>query len=202
MAFDIKIISQDFFKTQQKKVYDNMSFDKVPAGKDAPDDIYVIIENPMRTAHMKYEVDKETGCVFVDRFAPMPMFFPAHYGYINQTLGGDGDPVDAFVLSDIDVVPGCVIRCRPVGMLVTEDESGMDEKLICVPHTKLDRRYDNIKDIGDVEALFKEQLEQFYANYKNLEAGKWVKVSGWEDAASAKKCITEGMERLAKDKVA
>lgn len=173
-----------------------MSFDKVPAGKDAPNDIYVIIENPMRTAHMKYEVDKETGCVFVDRFAPMPMFFPAHYGYINQTLGGDGDPVDAFVLSDIDVVPGCVIRCRPVGMLVTEDESGMDEKLVCVPHTKLDRRYDNIKDIEDVDQLFKDQLEQFYANYKNLEPGKWVKVSGWKNAEESKQCIVEGVERL------
>jgi len=173
-----------------------MSFDKVPAGKDAPEDIYVIVENPMRTAHMKYEVDKETGCLFVDRFMPMPMFFPAHYGYINQTLGGDGDPVDAFVLSDVPVVPGSVIRCRPVGMLITEDESGMDEKLICVPHTKLDRRFDNVKDIEDVDQLMKDQLEQFYANYKNLEEGKWVKLSGWANAAESKKIIVAGVERL------
>lgn len=174
----------------------------MPVGKDAPEDIYVIVENPMRTAHMKYEVDKEMDCLLVDRFMPMPMFFPAHYGYINQTLGGDGDPVDAFVLSDIDVVPGSVIRCRPVGMLVTEDESGMDEKLICVPHTKLDRRFESVKDIEDVDALFKEQLEQFYGNYKNLEAGKWVKVSGWENADAAKKVIVEGINRLQDKEVA
>ena len=173
-----------------------MSFAKVPTGKDAPNDIYVIVENPMRTAHIKYEVDKDMDALVVDRFAPMPMFFPAHYGYINNTLGGDGDPVDAFVLTDIDVVPGSVIRCRPVGMLVTEDESGMDEKLVCVPHTKLDRRFENIKDISDVDQLFKDQLEQFYANYKNLEAGKWVKVSGWENAAAAKQCIVDGIKRL------
>ena len=173
-----------------------MSFAKVPVGKDAPEDIYVVIENPMRTAHMKYEVDKDMDCLVVDRFAPMPMFFPAHYGYINNTLGGDGDPVDAFVLSDVDVVPGCVIRARPVGMLITEDESGMDEKLICVPHEKLDRRYKDIKDLADVDQLFKDQLEQFYANYKNLEAGKWVKISGWGNAEEAKQVIVEGVKRL------
>lgn len=173
-----------------------MSFEKVPAGKNAPEDIYVIVENPMRTPHIKYEVDKEMDCLVVDRFAPMPMVFPAHYGYINKTLGGDGDPVDAFVLTDVDVVPGSVIRCRTVGMLVTEDESGMDEKLVCVPHTKLDRRYENVKDIEDVCDLFKAQLEQFYANYKNLEEGKWVKVSGWKGADEAKQCIVDGIKRL------
>lgn len=175
-----------------------MSFNSVPVGKDAPEDIYVIIENPMRQAHIKYEVDKETDALFVDRFLPMPMFFPAHYGYINQTLGEDGDPVDAFVLSDVPVTPGCVIRCRPVAVLKTDDESGGDPKLICVPHKKLDRRYENVKDLSDVDDLFKAQLEQFYANYKNLEEGKWVKVSGWGGAAEAKKIITEGVERLNK----
>ena len=170
-----------------------MSFADIPAGKDAPNDIYVIIENPRHTPHIKYEVDKDTGAVFVDRFAPMPMVFPAHYGYINQTLGDDGDPVDAFVLNDIPVVPGCVIRCRPVAVLHTEDESGGDPKLVCVPVTKLDRRYENVKDLSDVDELLKEQLVQFYEHYKNLEPGKWVKVSGWGDAAEAKAVIEKGI---------
>jgi inorganic pyrophosphatase len=171
-----------------------MSFDKVPAGVNAPDDIYVIVENAAKTPNIKYEIDKETGCLFVDRFAPTMMSFPAHYGYINKTLGGDGDPVDAFVLTDVAVVPGAVVRCKPVGMLVTEDESGMDEKLICVPVEKLDRRSAKINDIDDIDDLFKEQLEHFYKHYKDLEKGKWVKVSDWGNAAAAKEVILEGMK--------
>lgn len=173
-----------------------MSFEKVPTGKDAPNDIYVIIENPARTPNIKYEVDKDTDCLFIDRFSPTTMSFPAHYGYIPQTLGGDGDPVDAFVVIDVPVVPGSVIRCRPVGMLITEDESGMDEKLICVPHDKLDRRSAKIQDIDDVDELLKEQFVHFYEHYKDLEAGKWVKVSGWKGAADAKAIIMAGIERL------
>lgn len=175
-----------------------MSLLNVPAGKDVPDDIYVIIENPKHTPHIKYEVDKDTGALFVDRFAPMPMVFPAHYGYINQTLGGDGDPVDAFVYTDIPVAPGSVVRARVIGMLVTEDESGMDEKLVCVPHKKLDPRFEEINTVDDLPALFKGQMEQFYENYKNLEPGKWVKLSGWADAAAAKEVITAGIERAKK----
>ncbi len=178
-----------------------MSLLNVPVGKDAPNDIYVIIENPRHKSGCKYEIDKDTGAVFVDRFTPMPMVFPAHYGYINQTLGGDGDPVDAFVVSDVDVVPGAVIRCRPVGVLRTSDEAGDDPKLICVPVTKLDRRYKSVQDITDVDQLLKDQLEQFYEHYKNLEPGKWVKVDGWGDAAEAKGVIEEGIARLS-DKAA
>jgi inorganic pyrophosphatase len=171
-----------------------MSLLNVPAGKDAPEDIYVIIENPRHMAHIKYEVDKDTGALFVDRFAPMPMVFPAHYGFINKTLGGDGDPVDAFVYTDIPVTPGCVIRARPVGMLRTEDESGEDPKLVCVPHKKLDPRFEHIESADDLPALFKQQLEQFYEHYKNLEPGKWVKLNGWGDAAAARQVIEAGMK--------
>lgn len=170
-----------------------MSLLNVPAGKDAPDDLYIIIENPRHTAHIKYEIDKDTGAVFVDRFAPMPMVFPAHYGYINKTLGGDGDPVDAFVYTDIPVVPGSVIRARAIGVLRTSDESGDDPKLICVPHKKLDSRFANVNSMDDLPELFKAQLEQFYANYKNLEEGKWVKTGGWGDAAEAKEVIVDGL---------
>ncbi len=170
-----------------------MSLNNVPAGKNAPDDIYVIIENPKHISNIKYEVDKNSGALFVDRFAPMPMVFPAHYGYINKTLGGDGDPVDAFVYTDIPVTPGCVIRCRTIGYLDTKDESGHDQKLVCVPHEKLDPRFKNIQSINDLPELFKKQMEQFYMHYKNLEEGKWVELNGWHDAAAAKKVIKEGL---------
>lgn len=176
-----------------------MSFAKVPTGKDTPNDIYVIVENSKHTPHVKYEVDKDSDALFVDRFAPMPMVFPAHYGYINNTLGGDGDPVDAFVYTDIPVVPGSVIRCRPVAVLNTEDESGMDEKLVCVPVKKLDPRFENIQGLDDLDTLFKKQLEQFYENYKNLEDGKWVKLSGWGDVDVAKDIIMQGVERYKSD---
>jgi inorganic pyrophosphatase len=170
-----------------------MSLLDLPTGKNPPEDIYVVVENPKNTPHVKYEVDKDTGLLFVDRFAYMPMVFPAHYGYINHTLGGDGDPVDAFVYTDIPVVPGSIIRAKPIAVLNTEDESGVDAKLICVPHEKLDRRFKNWNGLSDVPELFREQLEQFYTNYKNLDPGKWVKLQGWGDAAAAKACITQGI---------
>lgn len=170
-----------------------MSFKDLPAGKEAPYDIYVVVENPKHTPHVKYEVDKDTGLLFVDRFAPMPMVFPAHYGFINQTLGGDGDPVDAFVYTDIPVVPGAIIRARPVGVLLTTDESGEDAKLVCVPHKKLDVRFENIKDYTDLPEMFRQQLEQFYMHYKNLEPGKWVKCAGWGDAKAAMEIIVKGI---------
>ncbi len=170
-----------------------MSFKDLPAGKEAPHDIYVVVENPKHTPHVKYEEDKYTGLLFVDRFAPMPMVFPAHYGFINQTLGGDGDPVDAFVYTDIPVVPGAIIRARPVGVLLTTDESGEDAKLVCVPHKKLDVRFENIKDYTDLPEMFRQQLEQFYMHYKNLEPGKWVKCAGWGDAKAAMEIIVKGI---------
>lgn len=175
-----------------------MSLVQLPTGKEPPHDIYVVIENPKNTPNMKYEVDKDTGLLFVDRFMPMPVVFPAHYGYINHTLGGDGDPVDAFVYTDIPVVPGAIIRARPVGVLLTEDESGEDAKLICVPHKKLDPRFEGVKNHTDLPELFLKQLEQFYIHYKNLEAGKWVKVKGWGDAATALTIVTEGIKAAQK----
>ncbi|PZP40465.1 MAG: inorganic diphosphatase [Pseudomonas fluorescens] len=170
-----------------------MSLKDLPAGKEPPHDIYVVVENPKHTPHIKYEVDKDTGLLFVDRFAPMPMVFPAHYGFINNTLGGDGDPVDAFVYTDIAVVPGAVIRARPVGVLMTTDESGEDAKLVCVPHKKLDSRFENIKDYTDLPQMFRDQLEQFYSHYKNLEPGKWVKIAGWGDAKTAEAIVLKGI---------
>jgi inorganic pyrophosphatase len=171
-----------------------MSLKDLTPGKEPPHDIYVVVENPKHVAHLKYEVDKDTGLLFVDRFAPMPMVFPAHYGFINNTLGGDGDPVDAFVYTDIPVAPGCIIRARPVGVLNTTDESGEDAKLVCVPHKKLDPRFEGIKNYTDLPELFRNQLEQFYMHYKNLEPGKWVKVAGWGDASAAEAIVMKGIK--------
>jgi inorganic pyrophosphatase len=170
-----------------------MSLKNLPAGKEPPHDVYVVIENPKHMPHVKYEVDKDTGLLFVDRFAPMPMFFPAHYGYINNTLGGDGDPVDAFVYTDVPVVPGSIIRARPIGVLNTTDDSGEDAKLVCVPHKKLDPRFEKITSVFDLPELFCKQLEQFYTHYKNLEPGKWGKVGKWGNAEEALAIITAGI---------
>ncbi|KGQ70428.1 inorganic pyrophosphatase [Chelonobacter oris] len=175
-----------------------MGLEKVPAGKALPDDIYVVIEIPANADPIKYEVDKESGAVFVDRFMATAMFYPANYGYINNTLSLDGDPVDVLVPTPYPLIPGSVIRCRPVGVLKMTDEAGSDAKLIAVPHSKLSKEYDHIKDINDVPALLKAQIQHFFENYKALEAGKWVKVDGWEGVEAAREEIKTSFERAQK----
>lgn len=162
-----------------------MSLDLVPAGKELPEDIYVVIEIPQNADPIKYEVDHDTGAIFVDRFMSTPMFYPCNYGFINNTLSLDGDPVDVLVPTPYPLIPGSVIRCRPVGVLKMSDESGQDAKLIAVPHSKLTKIYENIKDIDDVPELLKGQIKHFFEHYKELEAGKWVKVEGWGNKADA-----------------
>ena len=159
-----------------------MSLLNVPAGKDLPEDIYVVIEIPANADPIKYEVDKESGALFVDRFMSTAMFYPCNYGYINHTLSLDGDPVDVLVPTPYPLEPGSVIRCRPVGVLKMTDESGEDAKLVAVPHTKLSKEYDHIKDVNDLPELLKAQITHFFEHYKDLEAGKWVKVDGWDNA--------------------
>ncbi len=176
-----------------------MTISKVPAGNNVPDDINVIIEIPAHQVHIKYEIDKDSGELVVDRFMPTPMFMPTHYGYVPHTLGEDGDPIDVLLVTDIPVVPRCVVRARPVAVLEMEDESGMDAKIVCVPHEKLDARFKDIKSMDDLDnfnSMLREQIRHFYENYKALEPGKWVKVSGWADAARAKQMIVEAQERL------
>ncbi|MCC1497494.1 inorganic diphosphatase [Alcanivorax sp. 1008] len=163
-----------------------MDFDKVPAGKSLPDDIYVVIEIPANSSPIKYEIDKDSHAVFVDRFMATPMFYPANYGYIPQTLSEDGDPLDVLVVTPYPVVPGSVIRARPVGILNMSDEAGQDAKLIAVPHDKLSAMYQKIKEVTDLPELLVKQIEHFFENYKDLEPGKWVKVDGWGDAAAAR----------------
>jgi len=171
-----------------------MSYSKIPAGKDVPNDIYVTIEISAQSSPVKYEIDKDIDALLVDRFMSAPMFYPANYGYINNTLADDGDAVDVLVITPHPIVPGSVIRCRPVGMLNMTDEAGVDAKLIAVPHEKLTPIYNDIHDVEDVPQLLRDQIKHFFENYKTLEKNKWVKVESWENTETAKKVILEGVE--------
>ena len=166
-----------------------MGYNTIPAGKDLPNDIYVAIEIPANSTPVKYEIDKDMDALLVDRFMAAPMFYPANYGYINNTLADDGDALDVLVITPYPVVPGSVIRARPVGVLKMSDEAGGDEKLLAVPHEKLSQLYNDIHDIDDVPQQLKDQIVHFFEHYKDLEKGKWVKVEGWENADSARAAI-------------
>ncbi|WP_417354542.1 inorganic diphosphatase [Gallaecimonas pentaromativorans] len=172
-----------------------MSLNQVTAGKNIPDEINVIIEIPANASPIKYEVDKDSGAIFVDRFMSTPMFYPCNYGYVNHTLSLDGDPVDVLVPTPYPLIPGAVIRCRPVGVLKMTDESGEDAKVVAVPVSKLTKIYDDVKDVTDLPELLKNQITHFFERYKELEPGKWVKVEGWADAAAAKEEIMTSFER-------
>ncbi|OUR90131.1 inorganic pyrophosphatase [Gammaproteobacteria bacterium 42_54_T18] len=171
-----------------------MSFDKIPAGKDLPNDIYVAIEIPANSTPIKYEIDKDTDALLVDRFMATPMFYPANYGYVPNTLSDDGDALDVLVVTPYPVVPGSVIRARPVGILNMSDEAGQDAKILAVPHTKLTKIYDHVENYTDLPELLIKQIEHFFENYKDLEAGKWVKVDGWADADAARAEIIKSAE--------
>lgn len=168
-----------------------MGYNTIPAGKDLPNDIYVAIEIPANASPIKYEIDKDMDALLVDRFMATPMFYPANYGYINNTLADDGDPLDVLVITPYPVMPGSVIRARPVGVLKMSDEAGGDEKLLAVPHEKLTQLYNDVHDIDDVPQLLKDQIVHFFEHYKDLEKGKWVKVEGWENADAARAAIVK-----------
>lgn len=172
-----------------------MDISKIPAGKSVPDDINVVIEIPQHGDPIKYEVDKESGAIFVDRFMHTAMHYPCNYGFIPNTLSEDGDPVDVLVVSDFALMPGCVVRCRPVGMLNMEDEAGVDAKLLAVPVAKLNPTYNNIEEPTDLPEFLLNQIRHFFEHYKDLESGKWVKVTGWGSTADAKTEITASIER-------
>lgn len=172
-----------------------MSLSDVPAGKSLPNDLYVIIEIPANADPIKYEVDKDSGAIFVDRLMSAPMFYPCNYGYINDTLSLDGDPVDVLVPTPHPLLPGSVIRCRPIGVLKMTDESGEDAKIIAVPHPKLSKEYDKISNIADVSELLRAQISHFFERYKDLEDGKWVKVEGWGDVEEARAEIISSYQR-------
>jgi inorganic pyrophosphatase len=172
-----------------------MNLAAVPVGKNPPDEVNVVIEVPIGGEPIKYEMDKVSGALTVDRFLYTAMRYPGNYGFIPHTLSDDGDPCDVIVANTRAIIPGAIMSCRVVGALLMEDESGGDEKIIAVPTTKLTRRYENVQNYSDLPQITLEQIEHFFTHYKDLEPGKWVKIKQWVDAAEAKKLVTEGMER-------
>ena len=172
-----------------------MNLDRVSSGRDLPGDFNVIIEIPMNADPIKYEVDKETGAMFVDRFMSTAMHYPCNYGYIPRTLSADGDPVDVLVLSPVPLITGVVVRCRPVGMLKMTDEAGDDAKLLAVPIDKLCNLYRSIQSPRDLPELALSQIAHFFEHYKDLEPGKWVKITGWAGPEEAAAEIISGVQR-------
>jgi inorganic pyrophosphatase len=177
-----------------------MNLDRVNSGRDLPNDCNVIIEIPMNADPIKYEVDKETGAMFVDRFMSTSMHYPCNYGYIPHTLSEDGDPVDVLVLSPVPLISGVVVRCRPLGMLQMTDEAGEDAKILAVPIDKLCSLYSEKKSHADLPELVRAQIAHFFAHYKDLEEGKWVEIVGWAGVKEAKAEIMAGVKRYNKAK--
>jgi len=176
-----------------------MRIDAIPSGKNPPHDINVIVEVPVGGEPIKYEMDKASGTLFVDRFLYTPMRYPGNYGFVPHTLSADGDPIDVLVCNTRAIVPGAVINCRPVGVLVMEDDGGGDEKIIAVPSLKLTKRYEKVNNYKDLPEISIQQIEHFFRHYKDLEPGKWVKINHWGDADEARSLIAQALERNAKE---
>jgi len=172
-----------------------MDIGKIPVGKNPPWDINVIIEIPQGGQPVKYEIDKESGALYVDRFLHTAMFYPANYGFLPHTLSLDGDPADVMVVGTTPVVPGVVLRSRPIGVLIMEDEAGVDEKILAVPVDKLHPFYSNVTSYKDLPQILVDQIAHFFEHYKDLEHGKWVRVVRWDDAGEAARIIQESMDR-------
>lgn len=171
-----------------------MILDRVPSGQNVPHDINVIIEIPSHSDPVKYELDKETGAMFVDRFMSSAMHYPCNYGYVPHTLSDDGDPVDVLVLTPNPLISGSVVRCRPVGVLKMTDESGDDAKVLAVPTDKLCKTYRDVQDFRDLSPPILDQIAHFFEHYKDLDEGKWVRVEGWAGVDEAKQEIMASME--------
>lgn len=176
-----------------------MSYRDIEPGKDLPNDINVVIEIAASGLPVKYEVDKYSGALMVDRLMSTAMHYPCNYGYIPQTLCGDGDPTDVLVITPIPLQPGCIIRCRPLGVLKMEDEAGEDSKLVAVPVSKITKRYDKIDSIEDLPEDLLKKITHFFEHYKDLEDGKWVKVTGWAGVEDARTEINDSILRYQKE---
>ena len=175
-----------------------MDLSKISSGENPPKDVNVVIEVPLGGEPIKYEIDKDADAIFVDRFMAAPMFYPANYGYIPNTLADDGDPLDVLVVTPHPVAPGAVIRARPVGVLHITDDGGGDAKLIAVPHDKLSVLYRDIKEYTDLPELLIQQIQHFFENYKDLEPGKWVKIDRWGGADEARAEIVKAVNAYQK----
>lgn len=177
-----------------------MRLDAIKIGKNPPEDVNVVIEVPIGGEPIKYELDKESGALVVDRFLYTSMRYPGNYGFIPHTLSDDGDPCDVIVANTRAIAPGAVMNCRVVGVLLMEDEAGQDEKIVAVPNSKLTSNYDSVRDYTDLGLQTLKKIEHFFEHYKDLEPNKWVKVVRWGDSAEAKKLILQGIERAKKAK--
>jgi inorganic pyrophosphatase len=172
-----------------------MRLDAIAIGLKPPDDLNVIIEVPIGGEPIKYEMDKAAGTLVVDRFLHTPMRYPGNYGFVPHTLARDGDPLDVLIANSRPIVPGAIINVRPIGVLKMEDDSGMDEKIIAVPTSKLTKHYEHVRTYADLPKIALEQIQHFFEHYKDLEPGKWVKMIGWGDVQEAKQLIIEAIQR-------
>jgi inorganic pyrophosphatase len=172
-----------------------MRIESIAIGDNPPNDVNVIIEVPLGGQPIKYEMDKDAGTLFVDRFLYTPMSYPGNYGFVPHTLSDDGDPIDVLICNTRELVPGCVINARPVGVLIMEDNSGQDEKILAVPSHRLTKRYDHVQDHSDLPEITLQQIKHFFEHYKDLEPGKWVKIGDWLNADNARDLIEQAIER-------
>ena len=172
-----------------------MRIEAISIGDNPPEDINVIIEVPVGGQPIKYEMDKDAGTLVVDRFLYTPMTYPGNYGFVPHTLSDDGDPIDVLVCNTRPLIPGCVINVRPIGVMLMEDNSGQDEKVIAVPSAHLTKRYEKVRNYSDLPDITLQQIQHFFEHYKDLEPGKWVKIGDWMDAANARRLIVEAIER-------
>ena len=172
-----------------------MRIDAIAIGNNPPEDVNVIIEVPVGGQPIKYEMDKEAGTLVVDRFLYTPMTYPGNYGFVPHTLSDDGDPIDVLVCNTRPLIPGCLINVRPIGVLIMEDNSGQDEKIIAVPGPHLTKRYENVHEFSDLPEITLQQIAHFFEHYKDLEPGKWVKIGDWRGSEEARRLIIEAIER-------
>ena len=172
-----------------------MDIGQIPVGRNPPRDINVVVEIPQGGEPVKYELDKASGAIFVDRFLHTAMFYPGNYGFVPHTLSDDGDPLDVLIVGPVSVVPGAVVHCRPIGALLMEDKSGPDEKIIAVPVDELHPFYTNVRSYEDLPPILCEQIAHFFTHYKDLEKGKWVKVAHWIGPDEAAACVIAAIER-------
>ncbi len=172
-----------------------MRIEAISIGENPPEDVNVIIEVPLGGQPIKYEMDKDAGTLVVDRFLYTPMSYPGNYGFVPHTLSEDGDPIDVLVCNTRELIPGCIINVRPIGVLIMEDNEGQDEKIIAVPSHALTRRYDKVLDCFDLPEITLQQITHFFEHYKDLEPGKWAKVEDWHGTDTAKQMITEAIDR-------
>lgn len=172
-----------------------MRIDAIPVGSNPPEDINVVIEVPVGGEPIKYEMDKASGALFVDRYLYTSMRYPGNYGFVPHTISDDGDPIDVVIASTRAITPGAVVNCRPIGALIMTDDAGQDEKIMAVPTIKLTRRYENIREYTDLPTITIEQVEHFFQHYKDLEKEKWVKLERWGNAEEAKQLIRDAIER-------